>query len=443
MTTTLGLVAVVALILANGYFVAYEFAFVAAPRRRLEELAGQGDRRARRALDVTGRLSFVLSGAQLGITATSLLVGFIAEPTLGRALEPLLTVLGVPRAAVAEIAFTTAFLLATTVQMVLGELAPKNLAIAKPEALCLGLARGTWLFTRLASPFIGLFDSASNWLLRAVGIQPAQELQGEVSLEELEIIIEQSGREGALTPTQTALLSRALEFRALDAADAMVPRPQVVSISADATCEDLRRLALDSGHSRFPVVGDGLDDVQGVVQAKDVLRVGPEDRGHALVRSLASPPLAVPESAALGPLLADMRDAHSQLAVVVDEYGGTAGIVTLEDVVEELVGSIQDEHDPEEAGVQRLPDGSWVVPGSWRVDEAERETGVELPAGDYETLSGLVMERLGRVPDSSDTVEVEGARLTVEAMDGLAVGRVRLRPRRQSAVDDGAGGSGP
>ncbi|HWB72153.1 MAG TPA: hemolysin family protein [Egibacteraceae bacterium] len=428
MTTALGLLAVVALILANGYFVAYEFAFVAARRRHFEELAGRGDRRAARALDVTGRLSFVLSGAQLGITATSLLVGFIAEPTLGRALAPLLELLGLPRAAVAEVAFTTAFLLATTAQMVLGELAPKNLAIAKPEPLALALARSTWLFTRLAGPLIRLFDSSANWLLRRVGIEPVQALEGGASPEELGIIVEESGREGALTPSQTALLSRALEFGALNAADAMVPRPQVVWTTVDASCEDLRRLALDSGHSRFPVVGEGLDDVRGIVQAKDVLRIPPQERERTPVRSLAGPPLAIPESASLGPLLVDMREAHSQLAVVVDEYGGTAGIVTLEDLVEELVGSIRDEYDPEEPGVLALPDGTWVVPGSLRVDEAGREIGLELPSGDYDTVGGLIMERLERVPQAGDSVQVPGARLTVETMRGLAVGKLHVRP---------------
>jgi CBS domain containing-hemolysin-like protein len=428
-STALGLVAVAALILANGYFVAAEFAFVAVRRGRLEELAEAGDRRAQRGLDVSRRLSFVLSGAQLGITATSLVVGFVAEPTLGRALTPLFSLVGLPESAAFGAALTTAFVLATAAQMVFGELAPKNLAIARPEPVALALAGSTRVYTKLASPVIRLFDSASNGLLRFAGIEPVEELASGVSAEELELIIEESGREGALTPGQATLLARALEFRALRAADAMIPRTEVLSLPAAATCEDLRAQAVATGHSRFPVVGeDGLDDVVGIVQVKDILRVEPDARARTPVGTLIAPALAVPESRQLGPLLAELRGARKQLAIVVDEYGGTAGVITLEDIVEELVGSIQDEYDRGEPAVQRLADDSWHVPGAWRLDEVQRDTGVTLPEGDYDTVGGLVMERLGRVPEVGDEVEVESARLRVEAMNALAVARVRLEP---------------
>lgn len=423
----LGLLAVLALILANGYFVAAEFAFVAARRGRLEEFAANGDRRAGRALAVLRRLSFVLSGAQLGITATSLIVGFIAEPTLGRALRPLLDVVGVPAAAATPIALTTGFVLATAGQMVMGELAPKNLAIAEPERFALSLARTTYVYTRLASPLIRLFDSSSNALLRLVGIEPVEELSNAVSAEELEYIIGESRRGGSLEQQTASLLSRALEFRALRAVDAMVPRVHVTSIDAEATGAALRELAVESGHSRFPVTGpEGLDDVVGVVQAQDLLRVPAETRDTTLIRTFLKPALAVPESTLLGPLLGDMRRSHTQLAVVIDEYGGTAGIVTLEDVVEELVGNIQDEHDPAEPAVRRFEDGSFLVPGTWRLDETTRDTGIALPEGEYDTLSGLIMERLGRMAEVGDVVAAHQATLRVERMDGLAVGQVRL-----------------
>jgi CBS domain containing-hemolysin-like protein len=319
-------------------------------------------------------------------------------------------------------------------QMVLGELGPKNLAIAKPEACARALAHSTVWYMRLASPLIRLFDSASNGLLRALGIEPIQEPGGGVSAEELEHIIEHSGREGALTPKQTERLSRALEFRSLRATHAMVPRPQIIALPMSATCEDLRRVAADSGHSRFPIIGDGLDDVRGVVQARDVLAVPVAARTRMSVRTLAKTPFVVPESARLGPLLGDMRERHTSLAVIVDEYGGTAGIVTLEDIVEELVGSIQDEYDVMEAAPLRHADGSYLVPGAWRIDEAERDLGVELPAGDYDTLGGLIMERLGRVPVPGDRVELDSASLWVDRMEGRAVAQVRLLPR---APDNG------
>jgi CBS domain containing-hemolysin-like protein len=334
------------------------------------------------------------------------------------------------------VALTLALLLVTTVQMVLGELGPKNLAIARPEPLALGLARITQLYTRIAGPVIRLFDDTTNGLLRALGVQPAQELSEGASPEELGYIIEEARREGALTEQQTVLLSRALEFRHLRAIDAMVARPHVVALPADATCEDLRALAVESGHSRFPLLGDGLDDVLGVVLARDVLGVPVDRRAATPARTLASVPLAVPESAPLRHLLADLGEAHVQLAVVVDEYGGTAGIVTLEDIVEELVGDIEDEYDDEEPRAQRRADGSALVPGAWRIDEAEREVGVDLPHGDYETVGGLVMAGLGRIPRVGDRVELDAVVLRVEEMDGLAVGRVRIEPR------DGSGQGG-
>ena len=427
MEAALGLLAVVALILANGYFVAAEFAFVAARRGRLEEFAANGDRRASRALAVLRRLSFVLSGAQLGITVTSLVVGFIAEPTFGRLLRPLLETAGVPSTAATGLALTIGFVLATAGQMVFGELAPKNLAIAEPDRFALSLARSTYLYTRIASPLIRLFDSSSNRLLRLLGIEPVEELSNAVSAEELEYIIGESRKGGSLEQSTATLLSRALDFRTLRAVDAMIPRVHVASIDADATGAALRDLVSGTGHSRFPVTGDeGLDDVVGVVQAQDLLRIPADVRDNKLIRTFLKPALAVPESTALGPLLAEMRRSHTQLAVVVDEYGGTAGIVTLEDIVEELVGNIQDEHDPAEPIVRRLDDGAFLVPGTWRLDETTRDTGIELPEGEYETLGGLIMERLGRLAESGDVVTTAGVTLQVERMDGLAVGQVRL-----------------
>lgn len=429
--TVAGLAAVVGLILANGYFVAAEFAYVAARRTRLDQLAEEGDRRARAALHVTRRLSFMLSGAQFGITATSLLVGYIAEPTLGRLLTPLFTLAGVGDAAAGGLGFTAGFVVATAAQMVFGELGPKNLAIARPVPVALALAGVTSWYLRLAGPLVRLFDGASNRLLRLIGVEPVEELAGGVSPEELEHIIVESGREGALSPTQARRLGRVLKFRSLRAGDAMVPRTNIDAIGPQATCQDLRRLAVGSGHSRFLVVTEDVDDVLGVVQAKDVLRVPTGARESTPIASLVQPVLAVPESALLGPLLGDMRRSRSPLALVVDEHGGTAGIVTIEDVVEELVGEIRDEYDPAEPAVVRLPGGRWRIPGAWRLDEAERDTGVALPPGPYDTVGGLVMERLGRMPVPGDVIELGEGRLVVVDMAGLAVGHVVLTPRSE------------
>ncbi|MGH8930333.1 MAG: hemolysin family protein [Egibacteraceae bacterium] len=421
MSVALGLLAVLGLTFGTGYFVAAEFAFVAARRSRLEEMASGGDRKAALAVAVQRRLSFVLSGAQLGITVTSLAVGFIAEPVFAAALAPLLGPLRLGEAAMTSIAITVGLVISTVIQMVLGELGPKNLAIANPEPMARALAASTALYTRVAGPVIRLFDESSNRLLRAVGIEPVEELPAGVSEDELEVIIDESESRGELGGEQAALLSRALGFRTRRAGEAMVPRPAVVGIRGTATCEELRALAVSSGHSRFLVFGDNLDDVRGVVQAKDVLGVPVDERGRTGIAGLIRPVLAVPESARLGRLLSKLREAHSQLALVVDEYGGTAGIVTLEDIVEEIVGEIRDEHDPSDEPAVRPVSGGFLVPGSWRLDETERDTGVTLPRGDYETVAGLVLARLGSVPEVGSSITVGGASLRVEAMDGHAI----------------------
>lgn len=441
--TLVGLIAIVLLIAANAFFVASEFAFVALRRVRLEEQAADGDARAIRALEVNTQLSFVLSGAQLGITATSLVLGFIASPVLGQLFEPALAWMGVPANVRTPIATGVAFTLATTLQMILGELAPKNLAIAKPEATARMLAGATHVYTRSASWLIRIFDNSANGLLRLFGITPVEHLEQGVSSEDLELIIVESSSGGHLSTNQADLLTRVLEFRQLRAGDVMVARTQVVAIAADATGADLRRLADRSGHSRFPVVDADLDEVLGVVQAKDLLRHAPAERDTLPVRVLMSAALAVPESSPLSAVVAEMRRGRSPLAVVIDEYGSTTGVATLEDIVEELVGSIQDEHDPAERGAQRLSEDRWRVPGTWRINEAVRDTGLPLPEGDYDTVAGLIIALLARMPEQGDVVTVNGLELTVEQMDELAVAWVLLQQTDNpgSDTDDATGDS--
>lgn len=426
MLTALGLAAVAVLIVANGYFVAAEFAFVSARRPQLEELARGGDHKARRALGVRGELSFVLSGAQLGITVTSLVVGFIAEPTLGRALEPVVaSVLGDARSPV--IALTLGLVVATAAQMVFGELAPKNLAIARAESLARILAGSVSAYTRLAGPVIRLFDGAANRLLRAIGVEPVADVAEGVTVEELDLLVEETARSGALAARPAALLERAIDFPRLTAADAMVPRPRVEVLNKEATGGELRaRLA--GTHTRFPVSDDdeNLDAAVGVVHAKDLLTVPPAERDAVAVGSLARPLVAVPEALPLHAVIDKLRQAGTEMALVVDEYGGSAGIVTLEDVLEELVGPIADEHDSPEAGVVTVGKGWWSVPGWWRIDEIARDTGVELPDGDYDTVGGLVLRHLGRIPATGDAVDVDGAVVEVTAMSRRRVTRVRV-----------------
>lgn len=434
MVTALGLLAVVGLIAANGYFVAAEFAFVAARRSKFTELADRGDRRSRRAVQVHQRLSFMLSGAQLGITVTSLVVGFIAQPTVGAALEPLVGWFGVPDAATFGVSLSVAFVLATITQMVFGELAPKNLAIAKPEPVARALAPSTWWFMRAAGPFIRVFDGSANRLLRALRIEPVQELHGVVSTEELDIIVDSSAETGHLSQQQAALLARAIDFGELEASDAMVPWNRTITISADATAADLRDL-IASAHSRFPVLDDD-GTIRGIVHAKDLLGVPHDQYAEVAVVSLAHEVFVVPEAAGLRTVLRELREHATEMAIVVDEYGGPAGVVTLEDVVEELVGDIADEYDvaDEEQPVE-LGDGSWSVPAAWRVDQIERVTGFCLPDGEYDTVAGLVLERLERIPEVGDRVVVDGVEIEVRSLDEWAITALRLSQAPEESAE--------
>lgn len=438
MLTALGLVAVAALIAGNAYFVLAEFSFVAARRGRLAEAAEKGDRRAARALAVVGRLSFMLSGAQLGITVTSLVVGFIAQPTLGAALEPVVQALGVSESAVPGIALTIGFVIATAAQMVFGELAPKNLAIAKPEPVALGLARSTWLFLTVARPVIRLFDGAANGLLRLVGIEPVDEIHGGVQAEEIPLIVEASTAAGSLSASQADLLQRALEFRDLDAREVMVPWNHVVTVPADAVGADVAVLLDTTRHMRFPVV-DAWDEVVGMLHAKDLLGVPVDRRAEVAVTDLTRPVLAVPESADLHRVLAEVRQSSSPMAIVVDEHGGTAGVLTIEDLVEELVGDIGDEFDADdEPGVVRLAADRWRLPGELRLHEVERETGVELPEGPYDTVAGFVLDRLGRIPVVGDRATDAGVAATVLSMEGRRIRTLELVVLTPPPSEEGA-----
>ena len=437
MLDALGLVVVVVLIAANGYFVAAEFAYVAARRQKFVDAAEQGDKKSGRAIQVHKRLSFMLSGAQLGITVTSLVLGFIARPAVAGLIETPLASLGVPENSVFGVSLTIAFVLATISQMVFGELAPKNLAIAKPEPVARAVAGSTLVFMKVAGPLIKLFDSAANKLLRMLNIEPVEELHGAVSAGELDLIVDESAEHGHLTPSQAALLERAIDFADLEACDAMVPWNKVNTITAGSSAAALRD-AMASRRSRFPVV-DGDGKVQGIVHAKDLLGVGRGQYGDVAVDSLMHEVIAVPEAAGLVNVLGELRSHSTEMALVIDEYGGPAGIVTLEDIVEELVGEIEDEYDGVEPGEPaELEPGVWTVPGTTRPDEIERTTGLALPDGEYDTVAGLVLQELERLAEPGDEVIVDGVLLRVDAVDGYAIENltVSVEPNAASSAAD-------
>ena len=362
------------------------------------------------------RLSISLSGTQLGTTVTSLVVGFIAEPTVADAIEPTIG---------HNAAIVLALVLVTVASMVIGELVPKNLSIARAERVSLAVARPITIYALVFGPVIGVLYRAANATVRRLGIEPQEELSGVRSLDELELLIHSSGEEGAIDEQAHTLLTRTLRFSDKVAADALVSRVEVVSVAPEDSISDLIATAVRTGFSRFPVSGPDLDDVVGVVHVKDVYTLPIDRRATEHVAAVMTEPFIVPESLGLNSLLVDLRRG-SHLAIVVDEYGSATGIITLEDVVEELVGPIDDEYDVSPQLTKVLPAGTYELPGTLHLDDVRDACGFDIPEGDYETLAGFVLDQLGRIPDVGDRFEHEGWLIEVAAMDRRRVANVRL-----------------
>nr|WP_187361416.1 hemolysin family protein [Phytoactinopolyspora mesophila] len=432
----MGIAAIFLLTFGTAYFVAQEFAYVSADRIELSRQAAAGDKRAASAVRVMQRLSFMLSAAQVGITVTALMVGFIAEPAFSQLLRPALEWAGLPDAAISGIAVAIAFGLATVIQMVLGELFPKNLALAKPEALAKALAASTHIYLAVSGPVIRMFDNSANRLLRAVGIQPVEELHHGATLEELGHIIDEAKAQGSLSAHLSALLARAVSFTEHTAGEAMVPRPDVVSVQASAPASAVIDLIRAHGHTTYPVLGETTDDIVGVVGVRELMRLPEQMMANSTAGDLARLPFLVPDSLALLPLTRRMEERGDEFACVVDEYGGLAGIITLEDIAEELVGEIEDESD-REAVAATLIGGWWELDAGLRVDEAAAYTGVGLPESeDYDTVGGLIAAELGRLAQPGDHLtidlprsgdEVESVQIEVLSVERRVAERIRLR----------------
>ncbi len=402
-----GILSVVALTVLTAWFVLQEFAYVSASRGRLQARARDGDRAAARAVALTDRLSFVLSGAQLGITVTALLVGYVSEPLLGEGLARALGFTGLAYAARLTISLIVTLVFSTIVQMVLGELAPKNWAIAEPDRLARALARSTTAYLWVAGPLIRVFDGLSNAVLRAVGIEPVEELPQGATSEEFERIVAGSREGGLLDRRLSDLLQHTLRFDDRRVEEVMTPRVDVRTVeAAEPASAVIARF--DSGRSRFPVVGETIDDIVGVVGIAEVLEVPATQRDAVTARRIASPAITIPGVLPLPAALEMLRSEQRQLAVVLDEYGGFAGVVTFEDVAEQVTGPIFDEKDRSEPQPERC-DGGWLVPGRTRVDELSDSTGVALPeTGDASTVGGVVLQRLGSTARRGDRVELPG-----------------------------------
>lgn len=432
MTTLLPLGAFVLLTAGNAFFVVAEFALVTVDRAEIDRRAAAGDRRAGTVAKALRELSFQLSGAQLGITITALLTGYLAEPALARLFGPVLRPLAGEHSG--PVTPLLALVLATLLSMLFGELVPKNAALARPLPAALVTAAPMRTFSIVFKWLIRALNNSANRLVRRLGVEPQEELASARSAEELGLLAAISARAGALPPETAMLLRRTIRFGDKRAAEAMTPRVDVVALRAGATVAELLALAQRTGRTRFPVYEETLDLVTGVAGVPDALGVPLDRRASTTVAAVAREPVYVPESLDLDNVLAALRAADADLAIVVDEYGGTDGVVTVEDLVEELVGEIADEFDPAvvPAG-ERLEltvpggDPTVLVDGVLRADELAEQTGFRLPDGPYETLAGFLLARLGHIPVPGETVTEQGYEFTVVEVDRHRIEQVRAR----------------
>ena len=434
----------VGLVLACGVFGAAEYSFVAVDRAAVERAANAGDRQAQGVRTALRSLSTQLSGAQVGVTVTNLAIGFLAEPAIATLLETPLKAIGVPDGAVPGVSVAVGLVIATFVTMIFGELVPKKMAIAVPLPIARrtqGFIRG---FTTLNTYPIKLLNGSANAVVRAVGVEPQEELRSARASDELASLATRSASEGTLDSETAHLVERSVAFGPRTAGEIMTPRVQMACVDATDPVSEVIELSGATGFSKFPVVKGSSDNVVGSVHVKQAVAVPRSERHETLVREVMVEATVVPESLRLDPLLSLLRGEGFQMAIVSDEYGGTAGVVTLEDVVEEIVGDIADEHDRHGSRLRQRPDGSWIVSGLLRPDEVADATGLVLPEDeDYDTVAGLLVRELGRIPSRGDQVVVplplvipedddeepvqEHVLMRVERMDGLRVDRISLR----------------
>jgi CBS domain containing-hemolysin-like protein len=403
--TLLSLLAFVLLTAGTAVFVAAEFSLTALERSTVEANARTGGRRDKLVLRAHRTLSFQLSGAQVGISITTLITGYLAEPLLANLLRPAFAALSLTSSVADGVSLALALLIATSVSMVFGELVAQYLAIAKPLATARVVAGPQLVFSMATTPLIKLTNGTANWILRRLGIEPAEELRSARSPQELVSLVRNSARSGSLDIATATLVDRSLRFGTRTAEELMTPRSTIEVLQADDTVEDLVTKAMETGYSRFPIVEGDLDETIGIVHVKQVFEVPREDRPRIRLADLVQPVSTVPSTLDGDAVMTQIRANGLQTALVVDEYGGTAGMVTVEDLIEEIVGDVRDEHDDETPDVVEMRNG-WRVSGLLRIDEVDTETPFRPHEGDYDTIGGLVLKELGHIPEPGETVEL-------------------------------------
>ncbi|MFD4867661.1 hemolysin family protein [Streptomyces sp. NPDC058412] len=437
MTEVLLLVVALLLCVVCGVFVAAEFSLTTVERSELERAVERGERGADSALAAVRTLTFQLSGAQLGITVTGLVIGMISKPSISTLLKGPFEAMGLSAGAASSTALILGTVLSTVVLMVVGELVPKNWAISSPLAIAKRVATAQRVFSRAFRPLISHLNTTANHMVRRLGMEPAEELASARTPQELVALARHSAKQGALEKDTAELFVRTLNLADLTAENVMTPRVQVTALDVQATAEDVANATLATGLSRFPVYRGSLDTVVGTVHIKDVLALPAEERRRRPVSQLLREPLLVPESLTVDRLL-DRLSGKQTMAVVIDEYGGTAGVATLEDIVEEVVGEVRDEHDPHEtpdlapAGTDDSGRLLYSADGAARTDQLRR-IGLRVPDGPYETLAGLIATELGRIPAVGDQLELDGWHLDVVDAGGRRAARVLLHAPAERA----------
>jgi CBS domain containing-hemolysin-like protein len=418
------------LILGTGFFVAVEFSLVALDQSTVQRAVDDGDHAAAPLLRCLKSLSTQLSSCQLGITLTTLLTGFLIEPSLGSLLAVPLAGVGIPKAAVSPIALATAMVVATLLSMLIGELVPKNMAIAKSFEIGKAVARPQLVFTAVFKPAIVVLNGFSNKVLNLFGMEAKEEISGARSPAELASLVRRSAAMGTLDAGTARFVARTLSFGERTAADVMTPRMRVETIESEQSVADIIEAARRTGYSRFPVIGDSPDNILGVVHLKKAVSIPFRKRADIQAGAIMTDVLRVPETVHLDALILELREGNLQMAVVQDEYGGTAGVTTLEDLVEEIVGEVSDEHDRRKPGILQSADGNWYFPGLMRPDEVSERIG-QLTVPDesgYETVGGFMMAELGRLAVVGDAVPVEGGTLVVDRLERHRIDRIRFIP---------------
>ncbi|WP_279388267.1 hemolysin family protein [Tumebacillus sp. BK434] len=429
--TTFNLFLVVFLVFLNGFFVAAEFAMVKIRESRIQQLVMEGNKRALVAQKLVSNLDAYLSACQLGITLASLGLGWIGEPAIAHLIEGPLSQIGVPAIAIHTVAFIIAFAIITFLHIVLGELAPKSIAIQKSEGTVLNIATPLIWFHKIMYPFIWVLNGTANWLLKLIGLEPASEAEAAHTEDEIRILVSQSHRSGLIDQTEKVLFENVFDFASRIARDIMVPRIDIVAVSVDDTLEEILAKVEEEQLTRYPVIDGDKDNIIGFLNLKDLFIKFKRGEQFELRRMLRKVTF-ISESTEISSVMKQMQKNRSQLAIVVDEYGGTAGMITMEDIIEELVGEIQDEYDNEQPPIVYLPEQGYSVEGRLILEEVQDLLGTKIEHEEVDTLSGLIYTLLGKEPKVGDTVQYEGFEFKIEKMESHRIVRVKICPIQEA-----------